>query len=156
MKSIIGLLFFFTVGIVTMTAQEHDGIRWKSWSELELAYNQEPRPVLLFFHAEWCAYCKKIDREIFTKSNVIDEINDEYYAVRMDVETTDTITFNHKKFVNRQALTQRNGVHEIPLMLASREGVPFSLPATVILNRQFNVKRRVFEYYTSKELMSML
>jgi thioredoxin-related protein len=156
MKKLLFLVFIGMAGFSNALAQSSDGIHWKTWSELERAYNEEPKPVLLFFHAEWCAYCKKIEREIFTKQKVIDEINDEYYAVQMDVETKDTITFNHKKFVNKQSLTQRNGVHEIPLLLASREGKPFSLPATVILNKKFKVKKRVFEYYTSEQLLSML
>jgi hypothetical protein len=74
----------------------------------------------------------------------------------MDVEQTDTITFESVNFINKQALTQRNGVHEIPLLLASRKGFPFSLPATVILNKDFTLKDRFFEYYTSKLLLNFL
>lgn len=74
----------------------------------------------------------------------------------MDVERTDTISFEGAKFANKQALTKRNGVHEIPLLLASREGIPFSLPATIILNKDFTLKERIFEYYTSKQLLKIL
>ena len=156
MKNIVVILFICALGISNILAQENDSIRWKTWSELEAAYNADPKPVILFFHAEWCAYCKKIEREVFTKKKVVDEINDRYYAVQMDVETKDTIIFNHKKFTNKQALTQRNGVHEIPLLLASRVGTSFSLPATLFLDEKFAVKKRVFEYYTSKQLLDML
>lgn len=156
MKKLLFILFVHTLGISNILAQDTNAIHWKTWSELETAFNEKPKPVILFFHAEWCAYCKKIEREVFTKQKVVDEINGEYYAVQMDVETRDTITFNHKIFVNRQSLTQRNGVHEIPLLLASREGTSFSLPATVILDEKFGVKKRVFAYYTSKQLLDML
>ena len=156
MNRLLCILCVCALGISSMLAQKAPAVHWMTWSELEAAYNERPKPVFLFFHAEWCAYCKKLDREVFTKQTIADKLNDSYYAVRMDVETLDTITFNHKKFMNRQSLTQRNGVHEIPLLLASREGKPFSLPATVILDKKFAVRKRTFEYYTSQQLLDML
>jgi len=139
-----------------LRAQQNDAINWKTWPELEQALHKEPKPVFVFFHAEWCAYCKKIQREIFTKKEVIEKINKEYYAVEMDVERTDTIQFDGLNFSNTQALKKRNGVHELPLLLASREKRSFVLPATLIFDRNFRIKERVFEYYTSKKLMNML
>jgi thioredoxin-related protein len=135
---------------------QSEGIQWKSWVELEQNLAENPKPVFIFFHAKWCAYCKKIEREIFTKSEIIKKINADYYAVEMDVECTDTITFEGVQFKNKQVLKKRNGIHEIPLLLASREEFPFSLPATVILNKDFTLKERLFEYYTSKQLMNFL
>ncbi len=149
-------LFIFLLAFSISKAQNDDQINWKTWSELELALEKEPKPVFLFFHAAWCAYCKKIKREIFTNKKVIKKINSDYHAVEMDVETTDTINFDNIEFINKQALIKRNGVHELPLLLATRDSVPFSLPATIILNKQFVVKTRIFEYYTSKELLNIL
>lgn len=83
-------------------------------------------------------------------------MNRDYYALEMDVERTDTITFEGTKFTNKLALDKRNGVHEIPLLLASREGIPFSLPTTIILNNDFTLRNRIFEYYTSKKLLKLL
>ncbi len=150
------LIMLLLVEIPLSGAQQKKAINWKSWSQLENALLEEPKPVFIFFHAEWCDYCKKIEREIFTNPAVISKINADYYAVEMDVETTDTITFEGVDFINKQALTMRNGIHEIPLLLASREGFSFSLPATVVLNKDFTLKDRHFEYYTSKELLEFL
>lgn len=147
---------FLIMAPIAVIAQGESKINWKSWSELESALAQEPKPVLLFFHADWCAYCKKIERVVFTKPEIIDRINKEYYAVSMDVERTDTISFDGMIFKNEQALTQRNGVHELPLLLGSRDGREYSLPVTILLNKDFTTRERVFEYYTSKQLMTYL
>lgn len=156
MKKIIYFTILALFGFLTINAQEDQEIQWKSWPELEQALKEEPRPVFIFFHAEWCAYCKKIEREIFTKQVVIKKINSAYYAVEMDVEGKDSISFDGVLFTNKQSLKKRNGVHEIPLLLASREHYPFSLPATIILNEDFTVRERLFEYYTSKRLIESL
>ena len=148
--------FICIVGALLGRAQSISEIKWKSWSELEQSIKEEPKPIFIFFHAKWCSYCKKIEREIFTKPEVIAKFNSKYYAVEMDVELTDTITFEGRKFTNKQALTKRNGVHEIPLLMASRERFPFSLPATIILTKDLTLQKRSFEYYTSKQLLDFL
>jgi thioredoxin-related protein len=149
-------LFLLFCGLYIAKAQEKESINWKSWNQLEEALKVEPKPVFIFFHADWCVYCKKIERQIFTNPAVIQKINESYYAVEMDVERTDTITFDGTDFTNKQALKQRNGIHEIALLLASRDQVPFSLPATILLNTDFTVKNRLFEYYTSNKLLKSL
>ena len=156
MKNLSCFIFIFLAGFFFGRAQSASEIEWKSWSELEQAIKEEPKPVFIFLHAKWCAYCKKIERKIFTKPEVIKKLNNHYYAVEMDVERTDTITFERVQFTNKQAGIKRNGVHEIPLLLASRKGFPFSLPATVVLNKDFTLKERFFEYYTSKQLLNIL
>ncbi|EDM45111.1 hypothetical protein SCB49_03284 [unidentified eubacterium SCB49] len=156
MKYFFCLFFVFLVGLFIGRAQNVSDIEWKSWPELEQAIKKEPKPVFIFFHAKWCAYCKKIEREILSKSEVIEKINAKYYAVEMDVERTDTITFEGVQFTNKQAEIMRNGVHQIPLLLASRKNTRFSLPATIILNKDFTLKERIFEYYTSKTLLKLL
>ncbi|MEC8885391.1 MAG: thioredoxin family protein, partial [Bacteroidota bacterium] len=80
----------------------------------------------------------------------------DFYAVRMNAETTDSITFDGKVFTNPLAKTQRNAVHQLAALLGSREDREFSLPVTLIFDKQFNVKLRIFEYYTSKELLKYL
>ena len=153
MKHIVTLLIFT---LFTISSFAQNGINWKTWAELEQALEENPKPVLVYIHAEWCAYCKKIKRDVFTKTEVINKINTEYYAVNMDIETTQPITFDGVTFVNKQAETQRNGIHELPLLLASRDKKTVTLPATLIFDNTLAIKQRVFSYYTSKKLLKML
>jgi len=135
---------------------QNKGINWKTWAELEEALEDHPKPVFVYFHADWCAYCKKIKREVFTKKEVIEKINTHYYAVNMDIETTQSITFDGVTFVNKQAETKRNGIHELPLLLASTDAKTVTLPATLIFDNTSAIKQRIFTYYTSKKLLKML
>jgi len=157
MKTTYFILLIFIFGLsYPLRSQQNEEINWLTWEELDRALEENPKPVFIFFHAEWCAYCKKIEREIFTKKEVIGKLNKKYYAVEMDVETEDTIHFDGQKFSNMQSKTKRNGVHQLPLLLASRKNAPFSLPVTLIFDKDFRLQKRVFEYYTSKEMLQML
>lgn len=155
MKYVFSVLLLLFISQLVISQSEAE-IQWKTWSELETAIEQEPKPVFIYFNAEWCVYCKKLEREVFSKKEVVNKINQDYYAVEMDVETLDTIAFDGVTFTNKQAETKRNGIHELPMLLASRDGEQLTLPATLIFDRNFVIKQKVYNYYTSKQLLTML
>ncbi len=97
-----------------------------------------------------------MDQVAFQDEKVITLLNKDYYSVRMNSESRDTISFDGKKYFNAQVGKYRNPIHQIPLMLASRKGYPFSLPSTLILDEKFKVKRRFFEYLSKKKLARVL
>ena len=97
-----------------------------------------------------------MDQVAFKDEKVISLLNKDYYSIRMDSESRDTIVFEGKKYYNEQVGKYRNPIHQIPLMLASRKSYPFSLPSTLILDEKFRVKRRFFEYLSKKKLARVL
>lgn len=151
--------FLLLIGLLLchkgMHAQEA-GIRWLGFQQLEDSLEVQPRKVLIAFYADWCAYCRKMDRVAFRDPGVVRRLNTEFYAVRMDVESTDTIVFDSRVYTNPEAGKRRRPVHEIPRLLASREGVPFSLPAILILGEDFRVRDRFFEYLSAKKMREIL
>jgi thiol-disulfide isomerase/thioredoxin len=148
---ILGLLLVFTGGY----AQEST-VQWLSFQQLEDSLEIRPRKVFIDFYADWCAYCKKMDRVAFRDPEVVKKLNSEYYPVRMDVESPDTITFDGKRYTNPEFGKKRRPVHEIPRLLAFREGLPFSLPAIVILDKNFRLENRYFQYLSPKKMHEIL
>lgn len=154
-KKQIALTIVLITALTTLSAQDIT-INWLSFEQLEDALAVKPKKVFVDFYAEWCAYCKKMDEAAYKDSQIIKILNTEYYAVKMNAETTDTITFDGQIFENKQLGKTRNPVHEIPLLLASRDGFPFSLPATVVLDASFQVTNRYFEYLSPKRMTTIL
>mgnify|MGYP000232479438 CR=1 FL=1 len=151
-----GIILLITTLLSSSVYAQKPTIEWKTWAELEHALIEQPKPVLVYFHAEWCAYCKKITRDVFTKEEVIKKINTDYYAVNMDIETTQPIILDGVTFVNKQAKTKRNGVHELALLLASTNNKTVTLPATLLFDNTLALKQHIFSYYTSKKLLKIL
>jgi thiol-disulfide isomerase/thioredoxin len=131
-------------------------IKWMGFEQLEDSLKAKPKKVFIDFYADWCNYCKKMYRSVFQDPEVISALNSNYYAVKMNAESRDTIVFGGKTFVNKQVSFTRNPTHQIPLLLGSREGMPFSLPLIIILNEKFEVEERYFEYISPQEMKSIL
>lgn len=153
-KIFLSLLFGILIS-VSLEAQKKK-IQWISFEQLEDSLNVKPKKVFITFYADWCSYCKKMDQVAFKDEKVISLLNKNYYSVRMNSESRDTISFDGKKYFNAQVGKYRNPIHQIPLMLTSRKGYPFSLPSTLILDEKFRVKRRFFEYLSKKKLARVL
>lgn len=149
------ILIVFLVFPIFGYAQKGDTINWIDFEQLEDSLALKPKKTFIYFYADWCVYCKKMDRNAFKDSEIIKKLNSNYYAVKMNSESTGTITFEGQKFYNQQAESIRNGIHQIPILLASRENKEFSLPATLILDEKFNVENREFEYLTTKKMMEL-
>ncbi len=153
------LKYLFALGVFCLLHPlypQDDSIRWMDFEQLEDSLAGHPRKVFVSFYADWCQYCEKMDRAAFRDPAVVAKLNSEYYAVRMDVETPDTIVFDGRRYTNPEFGKKRNAVHEIPRLLATRKGVPFTLPAIVLLDESFRVQRRYFEYLSPGRMLEIL
>ena len=131
-------------------------INWLNFEQLEVKLKEEPKPILIYFYADWCAYCKKMDRHAFKDQKVIQLLAKDFYAVKMNAETKDTIVFEGSTFINDEVETHRNPTHQLAKLLASRNDQAFSLPALILLNKDFEVIDRKFSYLTSIKMLELL
>lgn len=155
-KTIISLISLSILFLsIPLKAQEVPSVNWLSFEQLEDSLAAKPKKVFIDFYTDWCAYCRKMDRLVFTKPEVIALLNEEYYAVRFNAETDSIISFGGQQFINNQLKQSRNPLHQITQMLAMREG-QFAAPTLIILDESFKVTTRYFEYMDSKRLLRAL
>lgn len=155
-KKNILLFFLFGYFTFTVTAQQKQQVNWISFEQLDDSLAVKPKKVFISFYADWCVYCKKMNKVAFKNPDVINVLNSEYYAVKMDSETKNTIEFEGRAYTNKEIGKNRNPIHQIPLLLASRKNKSFSLPATIILDKTFKVTQRHFEYLSTKKMLNIL
>ncbi|MGB3850387.1 MAG: thioredoxin family protein [Tunicatimonas sp.] len=149
------LWFALMMGGHRAFSQQTGSVRWLSFAQLDDSLKVHPKKVFVDFTADWCAYCRKMDKVAFRDQRVAALLNTDYYAVRMNVETPDTITFGNQVFVNER-INKPNPVHQIALLMARRKGKPFSLPAMVVLNEKFEATARYFQYLNAEQMREVL
>ena len=101
-------------------------VKWLTLAELQVAYQKEPKPILFDIYTDWCGWCKVMDRDTYQKDNVADYINKQYYAVKFNAESRDSVILGNKKFAY-EAAYRANGL-AVYLMNGQ-----MSFPTTVFL-----------------------
>ena len=149
-----GLILFLFLSH-TANAQEKGSVEWLTFEQLEDSLTVKPKKVFIDFHTDWCTYCRKMDKVVFTKPAIVKLLNEQYYAVRFDAETEAAVVFGGQTFINDQLKKSRTPVHQIAQLLALRGG-QFAPPVMVMLDGQFKVTARYFEYMDSKKLLKAL
>lgn len=136
-------------------AQGRDSINWISFEQLSDSLQVHPKKVILFFHTDWCSYCRKMQNEVFTDAEVISALNNTYYAVRFDAESVDTVTFEGQKFTNTISKKRTGRYHALAQLLAQREG-KLVFPTAILLDEKFTVRQRYFQYLDKKKLLKAI
>ena len=138
-----------------LVAQKAKSVSWISFEQLDDSLADHPKKVFIKFYTDWCTYCRKMDRVVYTKPKVIELLNREYYAVRFDAETEAEIKFGNLTFSNAEVGKSRTPVHQIAKLLATRDG-EFVAPTMVVLDEEFQVSARYFEYMDRNRLLEAL
>lgn len=65
---------------------KESGIQWKEYADgMELAKNMN-KHVFLYFHADWCTYCKKMEGTTFNDENVSAYLNEHFVSIQIDTD----------------------------------------------------------------------
>lgn len=89
-------------------------INWVNYEDgLALAQELEML-VLIDFSTAWCGYCKKMDRETFKNTRVIDFINDNFIAIKVDGDSRREFEIDGFVTTERRITKEMYGVRGFP------------------------------------------
>lgn len=146
MKKII-LIALLLIG-TAINAQE---INWLSFEEAVEAQKTNPKKIIMDAYTSWCGWCKKMDKETFKNKDVVNYINEHFYAVKFDAEGNDKITFKGNEFTNPNydpnKSKGRNSSHQLSQYFSIR-----SFPTIVYLDEEANLISPIPGYKTPQQL----
>jgi thiol-disulfide isomerase/thioredoxin len=121
-----------------------EAVHWLTFEQLEDSLAARPKKVFIDFQTDWCAYCRKMDKVVFTKAAVIEELNKNYYAVRFNAESDAVVSFGGRQFTNDQIGKSRNPLHQLAHLGAvgrrlQGDGQIFSVPGQRALVEDFAI-----------------
>lgn len=100
------LLLVLLMATASITAQK---INWMSMDEALAAQQNEPKKIIMDVYTTWCGPCKLLDRNTFSNADVIQFINDNYYAVKFNGEGEEEITYQGFTYTNPNYQPGRKG-----------------------------------------------
>jgi thioredoxin-related protein len=149
--AMIALISSFTVYHKANNRTQAEGIKWMTWQQMQEAQKKEPRKVFIDTYTDWCGWCKKMDQSTFTHPEIIKYLNENFYAVKFNAETRETIRFKGKdyKFIP----SGNRGYNELADELLNGR---LSYPTTVYLDENMNLLFPVPGYLDPKTLEQVL
>ena len=138
----------------TAIALNDDDTAKIEWTDFEGAIDKNAKDKKLIFidiYTGWCGWCKKMDQTTFVDPDVVEYMNEHFYAVKMDAESKDPIAFREVLYEHK--MFNGKGYNELAVNLL---GGRMSFPTFVILSKR-EVKIATINGYKNKsDLMVVL
>lgn len=152
MKKILFLSFLAMIAIAKTTAQE---IKWMDITEAEKRCKENPKQIFIDVYTDWCGWCKRMDSQTFAKPEVAKYMNETFYCVKLDAESTKTIRFNGTDFTPSEQKTnsKRKPVHMLAATLLQGN---MSYPSYVFLTPNNEVITVVKGFREAPEMLNIL
>ena len=72
--------------------------------------------MIIDLYTDWCGWCKVMDRNTFTDSDVISHINNNFVAIKFDAEYQNSVTFNNNLY--KYVRSGRKGINALAYYLS--------------------------------------
>lgn len=149
MKTII-LTFVIIFFSLSLWSQQTE-LKWYSLKEAMELSKKNPKKIFIDMYTDWCGWCKKMDAETFNNPAIAKYLTENFYLVKFDAETHDTIVFKEKQYVNKS--TGNRPPHELAIELL---GGKMSYPTIVYLDENLNSLSAVPGYMTPTDIEPVL
>ncbi len=102
-------------------------IKWISFEEAVELQKKNPKKIIVDVYTDWCGWCKKMDKNTYTDAEVIKQIEQHFYFVKLNAEQKEEIKYKDKVFTFKQEYK----ANELAVSLLNGQ---MSYPSTVFLD----------------------
>jgi len=95
------------------------GAGWKSWNAGMAEAKATGRPVLVDVYTDWCGWCKRMDRDVYSRADVRDYLAKKFVMIKLDAESSDQATYEDRS-MTMGAIAQRFKVTGYPTTIFLR------------------------------------
>jgi thioredoxin-related protein len=144
------LLMLLVSATLSCQSQETTSIKWISFEEAVAKSEKQPKKLFIDVYTDWCGWCKKMDKSTFSDSLVAAYINQNYYPVKLNAETKDTIRFKDQVFF----FEPQYKANTLAISLLSGK---MGYPSYVILDERFAMPTQPLQgFMTPEQLLPTL
>jgi thioredoxin-related protein len=111
---------------------ENSAVNWITFDEAYIKCKKNPRPIMIDVYTTWCGPCKMMSNQTFSNPQIAKYINDNFYAVKFDAETKDSVKFDKYVFVSSDNSNPK-APHQFAASILDNQ---LAYPSIVFLNNQ--------------------
>ena len=154
MKKVLATLLFLLPLIAFTQGLQKNTIDWLSLDkaiEYSEKYNKQ---ILIYFYKKNCEFCDKMTNQTLNQIEVVTLINNNFFPVKINSRTKDTIYYKSKAYGNQQPIehgsTWRHDFYFEVASFTRNEKPQSTTPTIVLFNNQFE-KIKSFPGYQPKQ-----
>ena len=126
-------------------------LTWLSIDEASKLKNTDGKPYIIDVYTSWCRWCKVMDSQTFTDTNVIKLLDEKFHVVKFNAEQTDIVNWNGEEYIYRSG--GRKGVNALaPELLNGR----LSYPSIAVLDKDRNPIKIIVGFKKPEQLIKEL
>jgi thioredoxin-related protein len=77
------------------------GVSWRGWNAGLAAAASSGKPVIVDVYTDWCGWCKRMDRDVYAREDVIAYLNQHFVLVRLNAESNERVRYQDRDLTGR-------------------------------------------------------
>ena len=138
------LYFIFLLTSLNLEAQI-------SLEKFNSIFNENPKPILLYFSTNWCSYCMIQKKQLKKEDELLQILNNDVYFIEIDAEANQSIIF-----LGREYKSSSNGKMHSFLEEFIDKKDQISYPYWVLISEDFKVEMTYTGLIKNKPLKLLL
>lgn len=148
-------IFTYLPLLLLLAAPLHAGpassLRWREWDEGLKEARDRKVPVLVDVYTDWCGWCKRMDRDVYSQPEVRDYLNRKFVTVRLNAEAGDAAHYQDEDYTAR-SLASHFGITGYPTTIFLRASGDhlINAPGYIPADRFLSVLRYIGDGYMDR------